>query len=444
MCPGRPAATRPPGAVRDTLVTGCPATNRPRGMAGTRRWPIRGVGMPGQRRTRRRPAGRARHLPALLAVEPPVILLLNGRCGVPDPANQLTTGALPDRGSAAAARTAVIPGEPIARRAGLAAMTSRAQLPAGGGASPAASMAGPPRPGLHRQPIRMPAGVGGLGPGVSWTGTLAGTDGHRVSGRSRAAWPRRVTRLETVTCPRRPARPSCGQSPPVGGWSHPADRCPGGWPAVTAAAIQVRQEASRASSIPGRGRSSHRACCAGGIGRNQNPARPRQAVSGRRRTGSRPRLLPARITAGHGPIPRIGASRRLVAGGAAGRRRLRTSAGRSLPAETAVGQRLPGIVAGRMRPGTMVGQSARPGGAATRQVAETMTSGQRQPPRLARRTAPQARARPIQWLRRGRPWAWCPPKRPRRLSAAGWPRKPHPRNGPGLTRPRPGGPAAAG
>jgi hypothetical protein len=361
MRPGRPAATRPPGAVRDVLVTGRrPATNRRPGMAGTRRWPIRSVAMPGQHLTRSRPAGRVRPLVARLAAAVlPVIFLLNGRCGVLAPANQLTSGSLPGRGRAAAARTAVLPGRPIARRAGLVAVTSRAHLPAGDdGASPAASIAGPPRPSLRRRQTVTRGRAGGACPGVRRTGTLAGPGAPLVSAGSQAAWSHRATRREAVTCPRRPARPSCGQRHPVGGRNHLAGRCPGGGPVATAALATVRREARRASSTPGRGRSSHRVGGAGGgTGKKQSPARPQRAVSGQRQTGSRWRLLLARIMAGHNPNPRTGVGRRLTAGAAAGRRAASTGTGRRPSA---------GVAAGPGRPRTPVGQKPIGGAALVR------------------------------------------------------------------------------
>ena len=295
-------------------------------------------------------------------------------------------------------------------------VTFPGRLPPGDGASRAASIAGRrgracaigryPDPG--REPARSAPSRAGRG---RWRGRAP----RPVSGSSRAAWSRPATRLERVTCLRRPARPSCGQSQPVGSRSHPPVRCPGGWPVATAARILVRREARRGSSTPGPGRSSHRVCCAGGgIERNQSQARPGQAVSGQRRAGSRLRSLPARITVGPSPRPGSGSGRRLTAGAAAGRMRPGTVAGRSLPAETAAGQRLSRTAADRMQPGTMVrqkltgaaaavrmrprtgaGRWVRPGEAEAPRRAGTMTSGRNRPPRWGPLTAPPlAPARP--------------------------------------------------
>ena len=228
-------------------------------------------------------------------------------------------------------------------------MTSRAHLPPGDeGASPAASIAGPPRPSLRRRRTVPPGRVGGACPGVGRTGTPAGPGVRPVSESSYAAWSHRATRRETVTCPRRPARPSCGQSHPVGGRNQLAGRCPGGGHVATAAGTPVRREAGWASSTPGQRGSSHRVGCAGGgTGKKLSLARPQPAVSGQRQTGPRRRLLFARIMAGHSPNPRTGVGRRLTARVAVGRRAARTGAGQRLSAEVAVG---PG------RPRTPVGQ----------------------------------------------------------------------------------------
>jgi hypothetical protein len=238
-------------------------------------------------------------------------------------------------------------------------MTSRAHLPPGDeGASPAASIVGPPRPSLRRRRT-VPAGrVGGACPGVGRTGTPAGPGVRPVSESSCAAWSHRATQRETVTCPRGPAGPSCGQGHPVGGRNQLAGRCPGGGHVATAAGTPVRREARRASSTPARGGSSHRVGCTGGAGKKLSLARPQSAVSGQRQTGPRRRLLCARIMAGHSPNPRT----------VVGRRTARTGAGQRLSAEVAVG---PG------RPRTPVGQKPTGGAAAVR--GRPRTSGGQRP-----------------------------------------------------------------
>lgn len=208
-------------------------------------------------------------------------------------------------------------------------MTSRAYLPPGdGGASPAASTAGPPRPSLRYRLTATRGRVRGACPGVGQTGALAGPGARLVSESSQAAWSHPATRRQTVTCPRRPARPSCGQSPPVGGRNQLAGRRPGGGPVATAAGTPVHREARRASSTPGRRRSSHRVGCAGGgTGMKQSPARPQRAVRGQRQTGSRRRLLLARTMASHSPKPGTGVGGRFTGRAAAvpGRPRSRVS-----------------------------------------------------------------------------------------------------------------------
>jgi hypothetical protein len=180
-----------------------PATNRPPGT--TRPRLIPGTRMPGPPRTRSRPTGRVRRLPRR-AVRLPVIFLLNGRCGGLAQPNPLTGGAVPDRGWPAAGRAEAIPGTPGPRTADNAAVTSPARLRRGAGALRAALIAGRPRPSRGRRPAC---------PGAARRAT------GRGRGTGRVAWPpRRATRRATVTCPRRPARRCCGQSPGPGGQSH--------------------------------------------------------------------------------------------------------------------------------------------------------------------------------------------------------------------------------
>ncbi len=180
-----------------------PATNRPPGT--TRPRLIPGTRMPGPPRTRSRPTGRVRRL-IRRAVRLPVIFLLNGRCGGLAQPNPLTGGAVPDRGWPAAGRAEAIPGTPGPRTAGRPAVTSPARLRREAGALRAALIAGRPRPSRDRHPACPGAARRATGPG---------------RGTGRVAWPpRRATRRATVTCPRRPARRGCGQSPGPGGQSH--------------------------------------------------------------------------------------------------------------------------------------------------------------------------------------------------------------------------------
>ncbi len=180
-----------------------PATNRPPGT--TRPRLIPGTRMPGPPRTRSRPTGRVRRL-IRRAVRLPVIFLLNGRCGGLAQPNPLTGGAVPDRGWPAAGRAEAIPGTPGPRTAGRPAVTSPARLRRGAGALRAALIAGRPRPSRGHHPACPGAARRATGPG---------------RGTGRVAWPpRRATRRATVTCPRRPARRRCGQSPGPGGQSH--------------------------------------------------------------------------------------------------------------------------------------------------------------------------------------------------------------------------------
>jgi len=316
-------------------------------------------------------------------------------------------------------RMGATPGRAPPRTAAPTAVMSTARPLPGDGVSRAASIAGPPlsqRRGLTvipagRRAARVaPAGGRWLSLRRGLTvipaaGGVArpGTTARRARGSGRAAWLRPATRRETVICPRRPAR----------GSSRPARR-----PVFPA---------------PGRGSSPPLGCAGGGTGRKPRPVRPQRTANGQRRTG--PRRRPAGTGRVPGRDPRRGVSRRRLIAGATG--------GPGWPRAPASGRPAGPITAVRTRPSSQASGQPRPLAAPGR--AETTTSGPSRSPPLGPPTVPpRARGWIIRRPGDGRPWMWCPPGRPRRLSAAGWPRTPRPGSGLGLSRPRADRPAVTG